>query len=209
MFENKVIILDEHPMYTMGLKYIINNEEGFNVVDCCHNYSDLLLSLSVIPADIVIIDCASHKGDAGLEKLLVHIKSSYPNIAIVMLGDSPQHQSLCSEMQDKIRAYLCKSFTAENIIKGLYRVRHFLLHSNKKTGYLAKEKEAIDLESISWLTQKEKTVIGYLQSGYSVTQTAMRVNRSVKTISTQKRTAMRKLGITSEKELYQLNLNKI
>lgn len=209
MPEKKIVILDAHPVFTKGLKHIIDNEDGFSVVDCCHNLSDLELSLAVIPADILIVDCSGQDDESELKKLITHLYAAYPEMAIVMLGESHRHQHLCREMQDNVKAYLSKTFSEENIIKGLGRVRHFLLKKRNNNSTLPPINEVTKSEELPWLTKRERKVIECLQSGFSVTQTARHVNRSVKTISTQKRTAMRKLGITSEKELYQLNINRV
>jgi DNA-binding NarL/FixJ family response regulator len=209
MFDQKVIILEEHPIYTVGLKYTINHEKGLTVVDCCHNPSELLLSLRVMSADIVIIDCSGDYTALELEKLFSRIYARYPHTAIVMLGENPQHQHLFSEMKDKIKAYLCKSFTPEDILEALKRVKQSLLRERNRRSALNSGRRTPEQSELRWLTRKEKMVIEYLQSGFSVSQTAQRFNRSIKTISTQKRSAMRKLGITSERELFQLNINMI
>ena len=209
MPENKIVILDAHPVFTKGLKYLIDNEDGLSVVDCCHNISELKLSLAVLPADILIVDCLGQDDETELKKLVTHLYAVYPEMAIVMLGENHRHQHLCGEMHDKVKAYLCKTFSEENIIKGLGRVRHFLLKNRKNNPALPQIKEAAKSDVLPWLTKRERTVIECLQSGFSVTQTARHVNRSVKTISTQKRTAMRKLGVKNEKELFQLNMNRI
>jgi len=207
MFDKKVILLEEHPIYTLGLKYIINHENGLRVVDCCHNKSELFLSLRVMSADMVIVDCSGHYSDHEVEKLFSRIYAHSPHTAIVMLGESSQHQHLFGKMKGKITAYLCKSFTPDEILEVLRQVKRTLQHERKHRIAFASASKAPEPDELRWLTNKEKMVIEYLQSGFSVSQTAARFNRSIKTISTQKRSAMRKLGITSERELFQLNIN--
>ncbi|MGE6104570.1 LuxR C-terminal-related transcriptional regulator [Aeromonas veronii] len=53
------------------------------------------------------------------------------------------------------------------------------------------------------LTPKESEVVRLLASGMSVTQVADYLHRSVKTISTQKKSAMVRLGLQSDSELFQ------
>ncbi|MFM4994137.1 LuxR C-terminal-related transcriptional regulator [Aeromonas veronii] len=52
------------------------------------------------------------------------------------------------------------------------------------------------------LTPKESEVVRLLASGMSVTQVADYLHRSVKTISTQKKSAMARLGISSDSALF-------
>lgn len=49
----------------------------------------------------------------------------------------------------------------------------------------------------------------YLQMGLNVTQIAERLNRSVKTISSQKMTAMRKLDLESNRDIFELKLDEM
>ncbi|MDX7744037.1 LuxR C-terminal-related transcriptional regulator [Aeromonas veronii] len=57
-------------------------------------------------------------------------------------------------------------------------------------------------DNINPLTAKESEVVRLLASGMSVTQVADNLHRSVKTISTQKKSAMIRLGITSDSALF-------
>ncbi|MBW7981901.1 response regulator transcription factor [Enterobacillus tribolii] len=52
------------------------------------------------------------------------------------------------------------------------------------------------------LTASEQRVMALLRAGFSVTQIAGQLCRSVKTVSTHKRQIMRKLGVTSEVALF-------
>lgn len=56
--------------------------------------------------------------------------------------------------------------------------------------------------SLGQLTPKESEVVRLLASGMSVTQVAEYLHRSVKTISTQKKSAMLHLGLQSDSALF-------
>jgi two-component system capsular synthesis response regulator RcsB len=53
------------------------------------------------------------------------------------------------------------------------------------------------------LTPKESEVLRLLLRGLTVSDISTRLNRTKQTVSAQKKSAMRKLGVTSEYELYQ------
>jgi two-component system capsular synthesis response regulator RcsB len=55
----------------------------------------------------------------------------------------------------------------------------------------------------SALSRREAEIVRLYASGLTITQIAERVHRSVKTISQQKNNAMRKLGLTSNSQLYE------
>lgn len=53
------------------------------------------------------------------------------------------------------------------------------------------------------LSPREIEVVRLYTGGMSVSEVAQHLNRSIKTISTHKHSAMEKLGIRSDAELYQ------
>ncbi|MDN5598598.1 MAG: response regulator transcription factor, partial [Pseudomonas sp.] len=65
--------------------------------------------------------------------------------------------------------------------------------------------EASDALVQAELTSREQEVIRCYLAGMTVSEIAEKFNRSIKTISTQKTSAFRKLGVTSNNELFKLN----
>jgi len=53
------------------------------------------------------------------------------------------------------------------------------------------------------LSKRELEVVRLFVSGMTIKEISEQLNRSIKTISTQKNTAMRKLGIDRDSELFQ------
>ncbi|EBQ5216808.1 spore gernimation protein GerE, partial [Salmonella enterica] len=58
------------------------------------------------------------------------------------------------------------------------------------------------------LTQCEKKVIYYIAAGLTVKSCSTLLDRNIKTVSTQKRSAYRKMAITTDVELIHLMLNE-
>jgi two-component system, NarL family, captular synthesis response regulator RcsB len=204
--EKKIIIMDDHPLYLHGLKHIINDNPAFSVLDCCRNTAELMFSLSIVKADIAILDFSQPEGESDIKEVVEQLHQDYPQMSLVALGESRRHQLLSMALRPRIKSYFCKSLSAENILSGLRHVQQF----NGKEHSIPNELESVTTFSAgSPLSAREKFIIEYLHAGLTVSQVAQRVNRSVKTVSTQKRTAMRKLGITQNREIFQLNLSEI
>ncbi len=204
MSENNIVILDDHPLYLIGLKRIINDESDFRVTDCCKNSSELFLSLSLAPANIAIIDCSLPNGDLDVKAVIDKLHRHYPKMAIVTMGDCRHHQMQSDALQPLVKSYFCKSLSPENVITGLRHI--WLNHRYDEKGISADgEKDKIGAR----LSAKEKIVMEYLHAGLSVSKTALRLSRSVKTISSQKRAAMRKLGLHRDSDIFRLDINDV
>ncbi|EAY0429222.1 spore gernimation protein GerE [Salmonella enterica] len=76
-----------------------------------------------------------------------------------------------------------------------------LKHINIKNGILLLTKKFN-------LTQCEKKVIYYIAAGLTVKSCSTLLDRNIKTVSTQKRSAYRKMAITTDVELIHLMLNE-
>lgn len=206
MNKNNVIILDDHPIFLEGLKRIINQESEFIVTDCCKNSRELFFSLSLAPANIALIDCSRPKGDVNIKALIDQLSFSYPKMTIVAMGDCPQQQELSDTLKPLVKSYFCKSLTPENLINGL---RHIWTNHCQSDQLILDDNMDADVFIRQRLSAKEKLVVEYLHAGLTVSQTALRLSRSVKTISSQKRSAMRKLGLNRESDIFRLDINSL
>lgn len=207
--QKKIIIMDDHPIYQLGLKKIINESPAFSVLDCCRNTSELIFSLSIVKADIAIIDLSQPEGGVNIKDVVEQLHENYPTMAMVALGENVQHQLLSMAMRPRIKSYFCKTLSAENILSGLHHLQHYHLHDSSSTECVPEGVMQEMKKPKLPLSAREKLIIEYLHAGFTVTQVAHRIHRSVKTVSTQKCTAMRKLGITQSREIFQLNLSEI
>lgn len=206
MNKNNVIVLDDHPIFLEGLKRIINQESEFIVTDCCKNSRELFFSLSLAPANIALIDCSRPKGDMNIKALIDQLSFSYPKMTIVAMGDCPQQQELSDTLKPRVKSYFCKSLTPENLINGL---RHIWTNHCQSDQLILDDNMDADIFIRQRLSAKEKLVVEYLHAGLTVSQTALRLSRSVKTISSQKRSAMRKLGLNRESDIFRLDINSL
>ncbi|WP_394521336.1 LuxR C-terminal-related transcriptional regulator [Pantoea sp. SGAir0184] len=205
----KVIILDDHPVFLSGLRHLISEDPDIIITDTCISASEMLLSLSLNPADIALIDFSRPSDDMQIISLINELHEHYPHILLIAVGESLPHRQSAAQVKQLLYTYLCKSLPPRVYLKVLKAACRKVNDGN--SGKIYGASAGITQKSCAHqnLSCKEKKIIEYLQAGFSVTQTAQRTHRSVKTVSSQKRNAMRKLGITHEKEIYGLNLQDI
>lgn len=203
---NNIVILDDHPMFLIGLKRVIDRDSEFTVSDCCKNSSDLFFSLSLVKADIVMLDCSRPEGDDEVITIINDLHQRFPNTAIITMGDCDKHRALSEQMQPGVAAHFYKSLTPEDLVTGL---RATWLEYKRGNGLIVEPVETRKPLARQRLSAREKRVIEYIHAGFTVSQTAARFQRSVKTISAQKRAAMYKLGIKRDSDIFRLKINEI
>lgn len=191
--EKKILIADDHPIYLMGLRALLSPLAGqYHIVDEALTTDDVISKLERDDIDILITDFSmpGDKYNDGLA-LIQLIKRRWPTLLIIVVTmiNNPGIERALRQLG--VHAVLSKvglSTELVHFIKGL-------------TGTVALSKPTAQ-KDIS-LTPKESEVLRLLLRGLTISDISTRLNRTKQTVSAQKKSAMRKLGVTSEYELYQ------
>lgn len=195
--EKKILIADDHPIYLMGLRVLLSPLAGqYHIVDEALTTDDVISKLESGDIDILITDFSmpGDKYNDGLA-LIQLIKRRWPalRIIVVTMIDNPGIQRALQQLG--VHGVLSKAGLSTELvqfIKGL-----------SSTFALSKPTADAPASTGINLTPKESEVLRLLLRGLTVGDISARLNRTKQTVSAQKKSAMRKLGVTSEYELYQ------
>ncbi|CAQ83652.1 MULTISPECIES: response regulator transcription factor RcsB [Photorhabdus] len=193
-----VIIADDHPIVLFGIRKSLERLEWINVVAESEDSTTLINNLSCIKANVLITDL-SMPGDIygdGLN-LIKYIKRHYPRLSIIVLTMNNNPAILSAVLELDIEGVVLKQGAPtdlSDVLTALKQGERFmpesvseLLKKVTKTRYGDKP-----------LSQKESEVLRLFAQGFLVTDIAKKLNRSVKTISSQKKSAMVKLGVNND-----------
>lgn len=207
MSKRNVIILSHHPLFLHGLTTIIDNSKYYTVTACCRTEADFIEELSKTRPDIAILDCSCLSSRAVLFRVVSAIAEMHPDLKLMMVGEDPWHKILARSFYPYISEYVCKSQGASQYLMALeragtcqYRAYDLIYGDTDRAG----DNGELTLED--FISAKECQVIRLIHSGLTVSEVAKKINRSVKTVSTQKRSAMKKLGLKHDKDLCTMNL---
>lgn len=204
----RVIIADDHPLILMGVKMLIEGLPGMEVVAEADSADGLLAALRDMPCDLLITDFSMPGGQAedGL-RLLMRIRRSWPELPIIVLTMMANAGVLSTILEAGVRGLVDKSSGVAEIATAIQAVR---LSRGKGCDYLSESFRLKGLSSDSQrrtvgeqsLSPRELEVIRLFCSGLTVTDIAERLARSVKTISRQKASAMAKLGLKGDLDIF-------
>ena len=204
MRELKVVIADDHPVVLLGLREVIQRDEHFTLAGEALSSSQLVGQLALHQPALVITDF-NMPGDEtygdGLQ-LIEYITEHFPAVKILVLTmvGNPLIMSRLLEMG--VAGVIAKSHIREEIGKALRALgneRPYSAPAEPATSVLLNPR-VID-ERFSTLSPRELEVLRLVVAGSSVGDIARQLNRSVKTVSTQKVAAMRKLEVLSDHAL--------
>lgn len=200
----KIILADDHPLILTGIRSLIaHNQPGCEIVAEAHQVSELLNTLQQHSCDLLITDF-SMPGDERSDGLTMiqQLKRDYPTLPILVLTQIHNAGILQSLLQLGVSGVLLKKAVISELSDAIRQILSGQSYIGSSVKTLLAE-TGLDHHTTSiQLTPKESEVIRLLASGMSVTQVAEYLHRSVKTISTQKKSAMLRLGLQSDSALF-------
>jgi two-component system capsular synthesis response regulator RcsB len=202
----RIILADDHPIFLIGLKVVIEQDPNARVVDETCTPDQLLRSLAIEPCDLLVTDFMMPAGDQkdGL-RLLERIRRDHPQLPIMvvtMLNNAAMFRAMLAL---DIQALLSKASVAADLPAAISSVRQgkrFIADSVQHTMLEAGDYGSDTLMALEDLSPRELEVIRLLAAGKSVGAIALQLSRSKQTVSAQKVSAMRKLGLTNDAALF-------
>lgn len=206
----RITIADDHPVILMGLRALLNGHgEAYQVIQEAHNGEELLRLLAEQPCDLLITDYSmpDENGSGDGLPMLRHVRRDYPALPIIVLTMVHNLTIIRGMLAGGVQGVVEKATLTKELLLAVQAV------SNGRI-YLSERLRAAQVATSSGhplpalgegiaLSTRQAEIVRLYASGLTVTQIAEKVHRSVKTVSQQKNDAMRKLGLTSNSELYE------
>ncbi|MDR6938048.1 MULTISPECIES: response regulator [unclassified Luteibacter] len=198
----RTIIADDHPVVLMGTRAALEGTGDIDVVGEAANGDQLVDLLATHPCDVVVTDFSMPGGRHGDGLALIDlVRRRYPRLPIVVLT-MVNNAAVLHTMRSRGALGLCdKRAPLKEVAVAVRQAaagRAFLSDTIRRQFDAA---GVHDTSEVARLSAREIEVVRLYVSGMSISQIAERLSRSVKTVSRQKRDAMRKLGIDHDSRL--------
>ncbi|WP_106803269.1 response regulator [Pseudomonas sp. S5D5] len=199
-----VVIADDHPIVLLGVRELVERDTRFQVVGEAVCSAGLIALLQRQGVDIVITDY-NMPGDSpygdGL-KLVEYLKRHFPQVQILILT-MISNQLILTRLQELgVVGIIQKSQLHTEIQLALKAIAQKSAYRSLEPPKTSVIETLTDFdERFTSLSPKEFEILRLFISGMSVSDIARSQNRSSKTISAQKISAMRKLEVNSDQDL--------
>lgn len=205
------VIISKIPVMQSGLKSIMQMNFPDYELNFCLSLEQLTL-LQLRRTDVVIVDFS---GDIGNPRSLYEqyytLLSQYRDIHWIFMI-SRQHYALAVEFLMRPESTLLSdSESVERVIKAIQQGSVYAGGVSESLLILSPDDADIEDDSnrLVMLTLSERKVLRLLAKGWGINQIAALLKKSNKTISAQKNSAMRRLSLRSNAEMYAwLNSNQ-
>jgi two-component system capsular synthesis response regulator RcsB len=201
----KLALADDHPAVLAGIKHELAGVPTIDIVGTARNSTEIIELLRRTPCDILVTDYAMPGGEYGDGMtLLSFLRRHYPALKIIVFT-TIDNAAIVSEVSKLgIQAVLNKVGEVAHLI---YAINAVYAGASYFSPGAAQQELRIrhgraTRDRVRQLTLRETEVIRLYLSGLSIKEIAAVLNRAKQTVSAQKKTAMRKLGIERNADLF-------
>ncbi len=200
----RIIVADDHKIFRQGMKRLINEVPGLEVVGEASDGFELLSLMEKVSADMVLLDI-SMPGRRGIEAAR-EIISHYPQTQILFLTMHKTKEYLHHAISAGARGYLLKEDSDLELIAAIDTIRKGdvyvtrLLASEVSEDLLEISKGNIQ-SLVEPLSTREKEIVKLIAEGKSNKDIAEIFGISIRTVESHRANIMKKLDLSNTAEL--------
>jgi two-component system capsular synthesis response regulator RcsB len=199
----RIICADDHPVMRLGVRKYLNDSARFEVIGEAADLPQLDRILDQQPCDVLITDVSMPcgPGDASMLVALKRYRRSCPDMAIVVMTVVENGLLLRGLTRAGVHAIVSKCDVFRELRTALEQVNAGGTYFSTTILELL-NRPLRELSRTGALTRREWDIVRLFVAGRSVSEIAAQLGRSRKTVSAQKRNAMKKLGFLTDGQFF-------
>jgi two-component system response regulator NreC len=200
----RILICDDHAVVRAGIRLILEQEAGFEIVGEATSGEELIAEASRLRPDIVVTDL-SMPGLGGLEAV-PRVRQAAPEAKILILTVHEDEAYFFRALEAGAAGYVLKGASAEEFLAALHLVVQGgvpiprTLAQHLLADYLDKAKSSPASNHVQ-LSPRERDVLALVAEGSTNKEIAERLSISVRTVERYRASIMNKLGLHNRAEL--------
>jgi DNA-binding NarL/FixJ family response regulator len=205
----KVLIIDNYPLFIMGLSSLLEKTQRFNIIGTAANCADALKIAEKEKPKLVLSEIRLGK-ENGME-LITKLKTINPEIVILILSIYDERFYSERVLRLGARGYVLKTEPSDiimNAINAVLENKVYLSENERERIFQAMAEDSSRgvkdwASSLQSLSNRELQVFSLIAKGLGTIEIASRLNLSTKTIDTHKEHIKDKLHCNTAQELRQ------
>jgi two-component system, NarL family, invasion response regulator UvrY len=199
--KTRILLADDHAMFREGVKQLLNNAEGFVVVDEACNAAQVIEKVQQTKCDVVILDI-SMPGRDGID-VLKQIKQINPQLFVLVLSMYAEDQYAFRAIKAGASGYLTKNRASSELIEAIRKIatgRKYISPDVAEQLVVNLGRDT-DKPLHHTLSDREYQVMKMIASGKSVGHIAEELAISISSVSTLRARILKKLGMKTTAEI--------
>jgi len=204
MRKKKILLVEDHPIFRLGLSELINQEEDLQVCGEAENVSGAWALIPRLQPDLIVADITLENSD-GLE-LVKEVNRHFRHIPVLILSMHDEFLYAERALHAGARGYIMKQEAMESVVTAIRQVLEgkVYLHERVKEhilGHLAERAGIRDRAPLDRLTDRELEIFRLIGAGLRSRDIARKLHLSIKTVGTHRERIKAKLNLKSAGEL--------
>lgn len=195
----KIAIADDHKLFREGLRFLVDNMEGVEVIIEAANGKELLASPLLAEADILLLDLDMPEMD-GLEALK-QLRPTRPDLGIIILTMHSDTKMIAYLMELGANSYLLKDTSPDEFHKAIFSVKkegfYFsqMVSQAMLNGLKGNSRKKPGLNNQEELTSREVEVLELICQEFTAKEIAEKLFISHRTVEGHRKNLIEKLGV--------------
>jgi DNA-binding NarL/FixJ family response regulator len=192
----RVLIVDDHKVVRQGLRFLLDQEDGIEVVAECADGPAAVRAVRALEPTVVLLDLFM-PGESGLG-VLAQIKRDRPATEVLMLTSSDADEHLLAAIRAGALAYLPKTAGVDQVVESVRAAaRGESLLDPRLAARLVREVREVATRRgpLDSLSPREVEVLGVLARGRSNRQIARHLSISEETVKAHVSSILAKLQL--------------
>jgi DNA-binding NarL/FixJ family response regulator len=203
----RVLLADDHELVRAGVRKVLENSPGFEVVGEASRGDETLAKLAELEPDVLLLDLNMPGGD-GFE-VLRSARDTAGGARIVVLSLHVQAEYVSRAVREGADGYLSKDLAAQELPDAIASVMAGKpWYSAAVQEVLAKVVRTGGTRPLEKLTPREREVLVGIARGLTSKEIGAQFNISARTVETHRAALMRKLDVRSIALLTQLAIRE-
>ena len=205
-----VAITDDHLMVVEGLKTMLNNADGIQIISTYHSVNDTIDGLQIKEPQVLLLDINLPDGN-GIH-LCKQLKDHYKNLKIIALSNYEDIAFIKQIIKNGANGYLIKNTNKKELITAIKTVKdNQLFLPDKLQRLLLNDSLGKPINSpffIPSLTRREKEVLELIVKEFTSEEIAETLFINIKTVEAHRSNLIQKLGVKNVAGLVRVAIEK-
>jgi DNA-binding NarL/FixJ family response regulator len=202
--KKKILLVEDHPIFRLGLAELINQEEDLQAFGNAKDVEAAIVEIEETSPDLIIADITLKASD-GID-LVKYVKQHHRQIPVLVLSMHDEYLYAQRALSAGARGYIMKQEAMESVVTAIHHVLEGKIYLNEKVkehilASISDTPQVRDKSPVDRLTDRELQVFRLIGRGFSSREIAERLFLSIKTIGTYRERIKEKLSLKHANEL--------
>lgn len=190
----RIIIIDDHPIVSDGLKNLLANRDDMEVVACYDTGKAGLDGIADIKPNVILLDI--NLPDISGVEICKQVRKTDSQVRIIVLSMHNERAVIRSALQSGANGYVLKNSVGQEIISAIQITLKGEKYLCTKSKEIMHNHNKGDLVELPRITRREKEILELVGKGLTTGQIATQLFISTHTVESHRKNLIEKFEVT-------------